>query len=320
MACPGRRGRDCIRAMLGCAGLVHLSTKLGQLAVHQRPQLDHLALGRRASFPLRPELRAILVGQGLRPSELGSEHAHQLAQRRGFPGRLSDRLYGCLYGWLNARLYGRTNGRGRLLALRKLDQGSPVVPALVTPMQASRPLPGRLGRDAQPLAGLLVGQPFPCDAPALRPSMLSGLSDRTYGPLYAPVRVADWQPGAGQGKDTRSTAGGDGGGSRPASSVFSSSPLFGPGRRPGVDAVGRPSSRRHLAAAARSGGQGRRRLAPGPEPRGPARTRRLAGSTGSMARTHPLPAASTAAPPLRGDEAELSTGGSRACTRRIQGF
>lgn len=35
--------------------------------------------------------------------------------------------------------------------------------------------------------------------------------------------------------------------------------------------------------------------APGPQPRGPARTRRLAGSTGSMARTHPLTAVSTVA-------------------------
>jgi hypothetical protein len=65
-----------------------------------------------------------------------------------------------------------------------------------------------------------------------------------------------------------------------------------------VDAAGCPSSRRLQAAAARNGGQGRRRLAPGPEPRGPARTRRLAGSTGSMARTHPLTAVSTVAPTL----------------------
>ncbi len=63
-----------------------------------------------------------------------------------------------------------------------------------------------------------------------------------------------------------------------------------------VDAAGRPSSRRLQAAAARNGGQGRRCLAPGPEPCGPARTRRLAGSTGSMAKTHPLTAVSTVAP------------------------
>jgi hypothetical protein len=192
--------------VLGRTGLVYLSTKLSQLVVHQRPQLNHLALGHCAPFPLRPELRAVLVGQGFRPGELGSEHAHQFAQHHGFPSRLSDRLYGCLYGclygWLNARLYGRMNGRGRLLAFRKLDQGPPVVPALVTPAQASRPLPGGFGRDAQPLAGLLVGQPFPYDALPLRPFMLSGLSDCMYGLLYASVRVADWQPGAGQGKDT----------------------------------------------------------------------------------------------------------------------
>ena len=65
-----------------------------------------------------------------------------------------------------------------------------------------------------------------------------------------------------------------------------------------VDAAGRSSSRRFQAAAVRNGGQGRRRLAPGPEPRGPAQTRRLAGSTGSMERTHPLTAVSTVAPTL----------------------
>ena len=291
VTCPGRRGRDCIRIVQGHTGLVHLSTKLGQLAVHQRPQLDHLAFGRCASFPLRPELRAVLVGQGLCPGELGPEHAHQLAQHHGFPGRLSDRLY----GWLNARLYSRMNGCAWLLVLRKLDQGPPVVPALVAPAQASRSLPGCFGRDAQPLAGLLIGQPFPCDAPALRPFMLSGLSDRMYGPLYAPVRVADWQPGAGQGKDARPAAGG-GGSDSPA---FLSSPLFGPGRRPGVDGSGRPSSRRLPAAAARSGGQGRRRLAPGPDPRAATRSRPLAASMASTGRTHPLPAASTVAPLAR---------------------
>jgi len=67
-------------------------------------------------------------------------------------------------------------------------------------------------------------------------------------------------------------------------------------RAAGSSVSGRSSSRRLQAAAARNGGQGRRCLAPGPEPRGPARTRRLAGSTGSMARTHPLTGVSTVAP------------------------
>lgn len=115
--------------------------KLGQLVIHQRSQLDCLALGRRAPFPLHPELRAVLVGSGLRLGELGAEHVHQLTQHHGFPGRLSDRLYGCLY----ARLYGRMNGCGRLLAFRKLDQGTPIVPALVAPTQAACSLPGGFG-------------------------------------------------------------------------------------------------------------------------------------------------------------------------------
>ena len=50
--------------------------------------------------------------------------------------------------------------------------------------------------------------------------------------------------------------------------------LFDPGRRPGVECAGRLPSRRLQAATARSGGQGRRPLAPGPEPR--AATRRPA--------------------------------------------
>ena len=65
-----------------------------------------------------------------------------------------------------------------------------------------------------------------------------------------------------------------------------------------VDGSGRSSPRRLPAAAARSGGQGRRRLAPGPDPRTATRSRRLAASmasTGSTGRTRPLPAASTAA-------------------------
>ncbi len=179
VACLGSRGRDCIRAMQGHMGLVHLSTKLGQFVIHQHPQLNYLAFGRCAPFPFQLELCAVLVGPGLRLSKLGPEHVHQFAQRYGFPGRLSDRLY----GWLNTRLHGRMNGRARLLALWKLDQGPPVIPALVTPVQASCPLPGRFGRDTQSLAGLLVGQPFSCDTPTLRPFMLSGLFDPTYGPL-----------------------------------------------------------------------------------------------------------------------------------------
>jgi len=63
----------------------------------------------------------------------------------------------------------------------------------------------------------------------------------------------------------------------------------------GVDGSGRSSSRRLPAAVARSGGQGRRRLAPGPDPRAATRSRRLAASMASTGRTHPLPAASTAA-------------------------
>ena len=81
------------------------------------------------------------------------------------------------------------------------------------------------------------------------------------------------------------------------SHLLLSSPLFDPRRGQGVERSGRLSSRRHQAAAARNADQGRRPLAPGPEPRGPARTRRLAGSTGSMARTHPLTEVSTVAPP-----------------------
>ena len=180
VTCPGRRGRDCVRVVQSHTGLAHLGAKLGQLVIHQRPQLDHLVFDRCAPFPLHPELYAVLVSPHLRLGELGPEYIHQLAQRCGFPvrlyGRLSDRLY--------ARLYGQMNGRAWLLALWKLDQGPPIVPALVTPAQAPRPLADRLGRDAQPLAGLLVGQPLPCDVPTLRPFMLSGLSDRTYGLMY----------------------------------------------------------------------------------------------------------------------------------------
>ena len=46
-----------------------------------------------------------------------------------------------------------------------------------------------------------------------------------------------------------------GGAVRSCPARFPVSPLFGPGRRPGVDGSGRPSSRHVPAAAARSGGQ-----------------------------------------------------------------
>ena len=58
---------------------------------------------------------------------------------------------------------------------------------------------------------------------------------------------------------------------------------------------GRPSSRPVQGAAARSGGQGRRRLAPGPDPREATRSACLGASMASTGRTRPLPAASTAA-------------------------
>lgn len=121
---------------------------------------------------------------------------------------MSDRLYGCLYGRLNACLYGWTNRRGRLLVFRKLDQGPPVVPALVSPAQASRPLPRGFGRYAQPFARLLVSQPFPCDTRTLHSFMLSGLSglsDRTYGPLYG-LQTDSPEPGKARTHDLRRVA------------------------------------------------------------------------------------------------------------------
>ena len=76
---------------------------------------------------------------------------------------------------------------------------------------------------------------------------------------------------------------------------FLSSPLFDPRRRRGVEWSGRPSSRRLQAATAHSGEQGRRRLAPGPQPRAATHSARLGASMASTARTHPLLAASTVA-------------------------
>jgi len=58
---------------------------------------------------------------------------------------------------------------------------------------------------------------------------------------------------------------------------------------------GRPSSRPVQGATARSGGQGRRRLAPGPDPRAATHSACLGASMASTGRTRPLPAASTAA-------------------------
>ena len=60
--------------------------------------------------------------------------------------------------------------------------------------------------------------------------------------------------------------------------------------------AGRLSSRHLLFGTVRSGGQGRRRLAPGPDPRAATRSSRLAASMASTGRAHPLPAASTVAP------------------------
>ncbi len=293
VAYPGRCGCNCIRAVQGHAGLVHLSAKLGQLVVYQRPQLDHLALSCCTPFPLHPELRAILVGPTLCFGELGSEHIHQLAQHHGFPAR----LYGCLYGRLNARLYGRTNGRGRLLAFRKLDQSSPVIPALVAPMQASRPLPGRFGRDAQPLAGLLVGQPLPCDMPLLYPFMLSGLSDRTYDRLY---RLQTGSLGLGEARQGYTT-----GGRRRRQSLrltpFLSALCSTPGPAGPVGAsVWRDALRPDTLPTARRAAEGKGAAAWGAGT-GPARShaqRPLGGaSMASTGRTHPLPAASTGALP-----------------------
>ncbi len=85
----------------------------------------------------------------------------------------------------------------------------------------------------------------------------------------------------------------------PPPARFPISPLFDPGRRLGVDRLGRSSSRRLLAAAARSGGQGWCRLAPGPERRaGPASGRAW------RARQGPTPCPQRAPWHLR----ELSTG------------
>jgi len=64
----------------------------------------------------------------------------------------------------------------------------------------------------------------------------------------------------------------------------------------GVVVAGRPSSRHPLHGAARSGGQGRRRLAPGPDPRAATHRSGFGPSMASTGRTHPLPAASTVAP------------------------
>ena len=59
--------------------------------------------------------------------------------------------------------------------------------------------------------------------------------------------------------------------------------------------AGRPSSRHALDGTARSGGQGRHRLAPGPDPRAATRRPSFGPSMASTGRTHPLPVASTVA-------------------------
>jgi len=99
--------------------------------------------------------------------------------------------------------------------------------------------------------------PFPASGQGNAPAALDGLwrpSLRLPGPCWA--------------------KGHEGGDACP-SSPFPVSPLFDPGRRPGVEWSGRPSSRHLPAAAARSGGQGRRRLAPGPEPHAATHSGRL---------------------------------------------
>ena len=120
---------------------------------------------------------------------------------------------------------------------------------------------------------------FSTNNPTVHPSAVSELSLTCSQAIPDPSSLADHEEGK----------------AGPAQS-FLPSPLFDPGRRPRVDWSGRPSSRPLQGAAARSGGQGRRRLAPGPEPRAATRSRPLAASMASMARTHPLPAASTGAP------------------------
>lgn len=89
---------------------------------------------------------------------------------------------------------------------------------------------------------------------------------------------------------------------RPA--CFLVSPLFDPGRRPGVDGSGRPSSRhpRRLWRAAEGKGgaawrRDRSRAQPRTGPFGP-----------SMARTHPLPAVSTVALPAPGTGGVIHSG------------
>lgn len=131
----------------------------------------------------------------------------------------------------------------------------------------------------------------PCQIAARRP-----LGDSLGRPSLWLCQIPKGPPGGFPEPPVGLLAGGHEGGKGNRHNLPLSSPLFDPRRRRGVEWSGRPSSRRHQAAAARNAGHGRRPLAPGPEPRGPARTRRLAGSTGSMARTHPLTGVSTVAP------------------------
>jgi len=95
-------------------------------------------------------------------------------------------------------------------------------------------------------------------------------------------------------------------------------------RRPRGSALGRrlagcPSSRHALDGTARSGGQGRRCLAPGPGPRAATRRPGFGPSMASTGRTHPLPAASTVAS-SQTPAARVIHRGSRAYARRILGF
>ncbi len=189
-------------------------------------------------------------------------------------------------------------------------------------LAALPPLPGQAGRGKGPALSWRVGAGGAHRATAQQSDAHQARTERN---LSGPASVVALLRHTGTAETVRFRRGvllayaGRRKGRLPRPVCFLVSPLLGPGWRLGVEGSECPSSQRYSAAAARSGGQRRRRLALGPDPRAATRSRFLAASMTSTGRTHLLPAASTGHFCCEG-WAELSTGGRLSTAEKFKFF